>query len=122
MKIQVLKSKLHGIRVTACEIEYEGSITIDRVILKEAKIFPFEKVDVYNITNGERFTTYALPAPPGSRMCVLNGAAARKGEKGDKLIVATYGIVESEDALGYAPVVLIFDEENRIKEKREKTP
>lgn len=120
MKVQVLKSKLHGIRVTQVDIDYEGSITIDLHLLEEANFVPYEKVEVYNITTGDRFSTYLIPAKPNSQICILNGAAARKGTPGDKLIVASYALIDVKEAQGHYPQIVILDENNRIKEKRNK--
>ena len=120
MKVQVLKSKLHGIRVTRCEIDYEGSITIDLHLIEEANFVPYERVEVYNITNGERFSTYLIPGKPDSGECILNGAAARKGTPGDRLIVVSYALIDLEESLGHYPHILILDEKNKIKEKKKK--
>ena len=90
MLLTMMKAKLHRATVTQADLEYEGSIAIDRDLLDQSGILPHEQVDVLNITNGARFTTYAIEAPRGSRVIGVNGAAARLVQKGDKVIVVTY--------------------------------
>ncbi len=115
MQLNMLKSKLHRATVTFCDLEYEGSIAIDQNLLEKAGILPFEQVDIYNITNGERLTTYAIPAERGSKEFGLNGAAARKAAKGDKIIVCTYCVLPAEQARNYQPEVVVLDDDNNIK-------
>lgn len=114
MLLTMMKAKLHRATVTMTDLEYEGSIAIDRDLLDRAGILPFEQVDIYNITNGERLTTYAIEAPRGSREFGLNGAAARKAMPGDKIIVATYCQVPAEEARNYAPNVVLLGQGNEI--------
>lgn len=114
MMRNMLKSKIHRATVTACDLNYVGSISVDLDILDAAGILPHEQVDVYNINNGERLTTYALPAERGSRECALNGAAARKAARGDKIIICAYAYVPAPEARNYQPTIIQMDEENRV--------
>ena len=115
MFVTMMKAKLHRATVTQADLEYEGSIAIDRDLLDASGILPHEQVDVLNITNGARFTTYAIEAPRGSRVIGVNGAAARLVQRGDKVIVVTYCQMPAEEARNYAPNVVILSEENLIK-------
>ncbi|MGH1407538.1 MAG: aspartate 1-decarboxylase [Rhodomicrobiaceae bacterium] len=115
MQLNMLKAKLHRATVTFCDLDYEGSIAIDQDLLESAGILPFEQVDIYNITNGERLTTYAIPAERGSKEFGLNGAAARKAARGDEIIVCSYCSMPAEQARNYQPVVVLLDEDNNIK-------
>ena len=115
MLLTMMKSKLHRATVTQADLDYEGSIAIDRDLLDASGILPHEQVDVLNITNGARFTTYAIEAPRGSKVFGVNGAAARLVQKGDKIIVVTYGQLPAEEARNYNPVVVLLDDQNDIK-------
>ena len=115
MLLTMLKAKLHRATVTQADLDYEGSIAIDRDLLDASGILPNEQVDVLNITNGARFTTYAIEAPRGSKVIGVNGAAARLVQKGDKIIVVTYGQLPAEEARNYNPVVVLLDDQNDIK-------
>jgi aspartate 1-decarboxylase len=115
MLVTLMKAKLHRATVTQADLDYEGSIAIDRDLLDASNILPHEQVDVLNITTGARFTTYAIEAPRGSRVIGVNGAAARLVQKGDKVIVVTYGLLPQEEARNYAPTVVLLDEGNLIK-------
>lgn len=117
MLLTMMKSKLHRATVTQADLHYEGSIAIDRDLLDAAEIFPHEQVDVLNITTGARFTTYAIEAPRGSRVFGVNGAAARLVQKGDRIIVVTYGQLAAEEARNYNPTVVLLDEANEIVRK-----
>ncbi|MBN2543067.1 aspartate 1-decarboxylase [bacterium] len=108
------KSKLHHVRITQKELEYEGSITIDTDILEAAGMAPYEKVQVLNLNNGERFETYIIPGETGAKNICLNGPAARKGEIGDKIIVVAYAFGTEEEFRGKSPKTLYFDENNNI--------
>ena len=114
MFLAMLKSKIHRAQVTGCDLDYEGSISIDGDVLDAAGILPFEQVDIYNINNGERLTTYAIVGPRGSGEFALNGAAARKAAVGDKIIVCAYSYVPSEEARNYQLIVVLMGEDNRI--------
>jgi len=114
----MLKSKIHNAKVTDKNVNYQGSITLAKNLIKEADLFPFEQVHVYNISNGERFITYLIQGEekPG-RVC-LNGAAAHKVNIGDKIIIASYALMSDEEADFYMPKILILDEDNQVKESK----
>ena len=114
MMLTMLKAKLHRATVTGADLDYEGSIAIDQDLLDRAGILVNEQVDIYNITNGERFTTYAITAPRGSREFALNGAAARRVMVGDKIIVAAYCGVPAEEARNYQPTVVLMGDGNVV--------
>jgi len=107
-----MKAKLHRATVTQADLDYEGSIAIDRDLLEASGILPHEQVDVLNITNGQRFTTYAIEAPRGSKVVGVNGAAARLVQKNDKVIVIAYCQMPAEEARNYAPTVVLLDDDN----------
>lgn len=109
----MLRSKLHRLTVTETDINYEGSITIDKALLKAVDILPGERVQVVNLNNGERFETYALEGKTG--VVCLNGAAARLAVAGDKIIVIGYAVVDEKEARSFKPKVVHLDERNRIK-------
>ena len=113
----MLKSKIHRATITEADLTYDGSLTIDRDLMDAAGIIPFEQVKVYNINNGERFETYAIEGGAGSGVIGLNGAAARKGHVGDLIIIVTYAQYEDSELDGFAPAILLCDENNRIREK-----
>jgi len=107
------KSKIHRATVTDANLNYEGSLTIDQELMEAADILPWERVQVVNINNGERFETYVIPGKRGSGEICLNGAAARLGEIGDKVIIISYAICTEEEAHGLTPHVIHVDEMNR---------
>jgi len=111
----MLKSKLHRATVTGADLDYEGSIAIDRDLLDCSDILPHEQVDVLNINTGGRFTTYAIEAPRGSRDIAVNGAAARLVRTGDKIIIVAYCQVPAEQARNYHPTVVVLGEGNVIE-------
>ena len=115
MLVTLMKAKLHRATVTQADLEYEGSIAIDRDLLDASGILPHEQVDVLNITTGARFTTYAIEAPRGSKVIGVNGAAARLVQKNDKVIVVTYAQMPSEEARQWSPSVVLLDDANEIK-------
>lgn len=106
MYITVLKSKIHRIKITDKNLNYEGSITIDEDLMEQAGLVPNERVEVYNINNGERFSTYVIPGKRGSMECILNGATARKGELGDLLIVVAFATLFPEEAKSFVPQIV----------------
>ncbi|MFY9139459.1 MAG: aspartate 1-decarboxylase [Thermacetogeniaceae bacterium] len=110
----MLKSKIHRAVLTDANLNYVGSITIDRDLLEAADILPYEKVQVVNNNNGARFETYVIEGEPGSGQVCLNGAAARLGQPGDILIILSYVQVEEEKAREHKPRVVFVDEKNRI--------
>ena len=117
MNLTFLKSKLHGARVTHSELHYDGSCAIDSNILEQASIYEYEKIDIYNITNGERFSTYTILAQPGSGIISVNGAAAHKASPGDKLVICAYVDVPQEKIKKHKPILVYLDEENKIIKK-----
>jgi len=112
----MLKSKIHRARVTQVNLDYEGSITIDRVLMEAGDLLPFERVEVLNINNGARFSTYAIEGEANSGVIGLNGAAARLVAKGDIVIILSYCQVPDDEALAIRPTVVHVDRENRIIE------
>ena len=112
----MLKSKIHRARVTGVSVDYEGSIAIDKRLMDEADLLPYEQVQVLDINNGARFTTYAIEAPEGSGQVCINGAAARLARKGDIIIILSYVQLTEEQLLDYAPRLVYVDAENRVKE------
>ena len=113
MHITMLKSKIHRAVVTQCDLHYEGSISIDSDLLAQSGILPFEQVDVLNINNGARFTTYAIAAPAGSGLIGINGAAARLAQAGDLVIICSYIQMSPEQARTYVPVVVSLNDANK---------
>ncbi len=111
----MLKSKIHRARVTDCNIDYEGSITIDTDLLRAADILPYERVEILNVNNGVRFRTYAIEGQPGAGDICLNGAAARLASKGDVVIILTYHEVPSEEASHVKPRLVYVDADNHIR-------
>ena len=114
MQLTMMKTKLHRAAVTQADLHYEGSISIDQDLLDAAGILINEQVDVLNINNGERFTTYAIPAPRGSKMFGINGAAARLAQPGDRIIVVAYAGMAAEEARQFTPTVVLLDENNDV--------
>ena len=110
----MLKSKIHRARVTRCNVDYEGSITIDKDLIEAADLLPYEKVDVLNINNGARFHTYVIEGERGSGEICLNGAAARIVAKGDIVIILSYHVVTDDEAVTATPRLVYVDSENRI--------
>jgi aspartate 1-decarboxylase len=113
MQLTLLKGKIHRATVTQCDLNYEGSISVDATLLDRAGILAHEQVDVLNITNGQRFTTYAIPSPAGSGMIGINGAAARLAQKGDLVIIVAYARMEEAEAKSFSPRVVLVDGNNR---------
>ncbi|HTQ36212.1 MAG TPA: aspartate 1-decarboxylase [Steroidobacteraceae bacterium] len=109
----MLQAKLHRVRVTEADLHYEGSCGIDRALLDASGILPNQYIELYNLTNGERFCTYAIEAPRGSGTISLNGAAARKAMVGDLLIICAYAQYSEAELAGYRPVVVLADQHNR---------
>jgi aspartate 1-decarboxylase len=113
MQLTLLKGKIHRAAVTQCDLNYEGSISLDATLMERAGILPHEQVDVLNINNGQRFTTYAIPAPAGSGTIGVNGAAARLAQKGDLVIIVAYARMEEAQARSFQPRVVLVDAANR---------
>ena len=114
MLLTLLKCKLHKATVTHSELEYEGSCAIDGDLLDTAGILPFEQIQIYNIANGERFTTYAIRAEAGTGVISVNGAAAHKAAPGDRVIICAYGQLPREEAALFSPRLVYLDVDNRI--------
>lgn len=114
MQRVMLRAKIHRAKVTQCDLDYEGSCGIDEDLLEAADIREFEKIELYNVNNGERFSTYAIRGKRGSGEISLNGAAARRVHLGDLLIICTYAPMDEADAATYRPKVVFVDDRNRI--------
>ncbi|MCS6998332.1 MAG: aspartate 1-decarboxylase [Aquificaceae bacterium] len=114
----MLKSKVHRVRVTGSELHYEGSLSLDVALMEAADLLPFEKIEVYNVSNGARFSTYVIPAPRYSGEVRLNGAAARLGAAGDIIIIASYALYGERELEEYRPYLVYVDEYNQIREVR----
>ena len=115
MQRHMLKSKIHRATVTEADLNYEGSLTIDKTLLDAVGLLPYEQVMVYNINNGERFETYAIEGESGSGVIGLNGAAARKGEVGDMVIIVSYATYSIEEMADYSPKIVLVNKANKIK-------
>lgn len=118
MQRTLLLAKIHDCTLTGANPDYVGSISIDQMLLEKADILPFEQVQVVNVTNGARLVTYAIPAPPNSGAIELNGAAARKGVIGDRLIIMSYGQFTFEELKAHSPKVVIVNRNNQLLEVR----
>jgi aspartate 1-decarboxylase len=118
MRRTVLKSKIHRITITGADLHYEGSLTLDETIMEAANLVPFEKVEVFNINNGNRFSTYVIPGARYSGECILNGAAARLGHAGDLIIIVSYADVEDKEIKDFRVNLVYMDENNNIKEHK----
>ncbi|HEX2127895.1 MAG TPA: aspartate 1-decarboxylase, partial [Solirubrobacterales bacterium] len=114
MQRQMLKSKIHRATITACDVDYVGSVSIDPELMRQADLLPNEQVHVWDIDNGARFVTYAIEGEAGARQIKVNGAAARLVDEGDKVIVASFGAYDERDLEAYSPVVVHVDERNEI--------
>jgi aspartate 1-decarboxylase len=114
MQRQMLKSKVHRARVTEADLNYEGSLTLDRELMRAANLLPYEKIHVFNVSNGERFETYVIEGAAGSGTICLNGAAARKGAAGNLIILVSYALCEEEEARLIKPDLVFVDQNNRL--------
>jgi aspartate 1-decarboxylase len=122
MQRTMLQAKLHRVRVTQSELHYEGSCAIDDDLLDASGIKEYQQIDIYNVTNGERFTTYAIRAQRGSRTISVNGAAAHKANPGDILIIAAYSGYSELELQQFHPSLVYVDEHNRIIAQRDQIP
>ena len=122
MQRMMLKSKLHRVTVTHSELHYEGSCAIDQDPLDAADIREYQQMDIYNVNNGERFTTYAISAERGSGIISVNGAAARKASPGDLLIIATYAMYDEAELAKFEPDLVYVDSRNHMMNQRHKIP
>ena len=114
MQLTLLKCKLHRACVTHSELEYEGSCAIDSQLMELAGIREYEQIQIYNVTNGERFTTYAIRAESGSRIISVNGAAAHEADPGDRIIICAYAAMTEAEADRFKPDLVYLDEHNRV--------
>ena len=114
MQRMMLRAKLHRVTVTQCDLNYEGSCGIDRDLLEAADMWVNEKIELYNVNNGERFSTYAIPGLRGSGEISLNGAAARRAHLGDLLIICTYASMTETQIADYTPKIVFVDANNKI--------
>lgn len=122
MQRTLLRAKLHRVHVTHSELDYEGSVAIDGHLLDAADIREYERIDVYNIKNGERFSTYTIRAKEGSGIISVNGAAAHKAQPGDLLIICAFGILEEKEIANFKPRLVYVDMHNRITHTRHSIP
>ena len=122
MQLTLLKCKLHRACVTHSELDYEGSCAIDEELLRRAGIREYEQIQIYNVANGERFTTYAIRAEAGSRVISVNGAAAHKASPGDRVIICAYAGMTEDEARVFKPSLVYLDEHNRIIRTGESIP
>jgi aspartate 1-decarboxylase len=113
MMRMMMKSKIHGAKVTQCNLDYQGSLTVDSRLMEMADLYPHEKIQVVNVNTGARFETYVIAGEPGSGVFGVNGAAARLAVPGDIILVISYAHMEEERARSYSPIVILLDEENR---------
>ncbi len=119
MTREILGGKIHSATVTQCNLEYEGSCAIDEDLLDAANIASYERIHIYNMNSGFRFDTYAIPAKRGSGMIGLNGAAARLGQKGDRVIIVSFVQISDSDLTAHKPMVVVVDAQNKpVKNKR----
>ena len=117
---EMLRAKVHRVTVTEADLDYEGSLTLDTELMDAAGLVPYEKIEVYNIARGTRFSTYAIEGERGSGVCCVNGAAAHLASAGDRVIIAAYCSVPEAEALAHRPQIVLVDEKNRIRQvKRE---
>jgi aspartate 1-decarboxylase len=114
MQLTFLKCKLHRACVTHAELDYEGSCAIDRDLMDLAGILPYEQIQIYNVANGERFTTYAIEAARGSRIISINGAAAHKASPGDRVIICAYAVLDQAEVAQFKPTLVYLDAHNHV--------
>jgi len=122
MQLTLLKTKLHRACVTHSELEYEGSCAIDSNLLEAAGIHEYEQIQIYNVANGERFTTYAIRAEAGSNIISVNGAAAHKASPGDRVIICAYTRLDEKELTTFKPTLVYLDENNDISHTRHAIP
>jgi aspartate 1-decarboxylase len=117
MRLTMLKSKVHRLTVTEACLHYEGSFTLDESLMEAADLVPYERIEIYNINNGERFATYVIPGPRGGGDACINGAAARLGDKGDLIIVAAYVDMERHEVADFSPINVYVNADNTIRDR-----
>lgn len=115
MTREMLRAKIHRITVTECDVAYEGSLTLDRDLMDACGMVPFERIEVYDVDNASRFSTYLIEGARGSGACCINGAAARLVEVGDQVIIASYASVDEAEIARHEPRIVLVDAANRIK-------
>lgn len=115
MQVTMMQAKIHRATVTQADLNYEGSVSIDEYLLEKSGILVGQQVDVLNINNGERFTTYAIKAERNSGQIKVNGAAARQVQPGDKVIIVAYALMNREDAKNYSSTVILVDDNNKVR-------
>jgi aspartate 1-decarboxylase len=120
--LTLLKAKLHQARVTHAELEYEGSCAIDGALLDTSGIYEYEQIHIYNLANGERFTTYAIRAEDGSGIISINGAAAHLAGPEDRIIICSYAQLEQQEAAKFKPMLVYLDRLNRVVRTRNSIP
>ena len=116
MQREVLRGKIHRATVTEANLEYEGSLTVDLDLMEAAGLSAYERIDVYNITNGNRFSTYLIEGPRRSGVICVNGAAAHLSRAGDRVIITGYGLANASEVKSHRPKVVLVDEANRIRQ------
>jgi aspartate 1-decarboxylase len=121
MELRMLKAKIHGAVVTGARIEYEGSVTVDRALMRATGMLPYEAVQIWSISTGERLETYLMEGEEGSGVVCVNGAAAHRIKKGERIILACFCNMDAGIARSHKPAVIFVDEENRIVASREET-
>ena len=119
MTREMLRAKVHRIKVTERNVEYEGSLTLDVDLMKACEMVPYERIDVYDIDNGNRFSTYLIEGRPGGGECCVNGAAAHLVELGDKLIICAYAGVDETEVRDHRPKVVLVADDNSIREVKD---
>ena len=118
MNVHLVKSKIHKAVITQADLHYEGSLAIDLDLMEAANLLPYERILVVNMTNGERLETYAIPGERGSKVFCLNGAAAHRGNEGDRITIMSFAFYDEADANGHKPTVIIMNEQNEIIERK----
>jgi aspartate 1-decarboxylase len=116
MQREVLRGKIHRATVTEANLDYEGSLTVDAELMAAAGLAPYERIDVYDVTNGNRFSTYLIEGPPGSGVICVNGAAAHLARSGDLIIVTGYGLATEAELRSHRPKVVLVDGKNRVRQ------
>jgi aspartate 1-decarboxylase len=112
----MLRAKVHRVKVTEANLEYEGSLTLDVALMEAGGFVPFERIDVYNVGGGARFSTYLIEGERGSGVCCVNGAAAHHASVGDPVIIASYVSVEDSEIAAHKPMIVLVDEKNHVRE------
>jgi aspartate 1-decarboxylase len=117
MRREMLRAKIHRITVTECDVEYEGSLTLDAELMQAADLLPYERIEVYDVDNAQRFATYLIPGEAGSGDCCVNGAAARLVQPGHRLILAAYASLDASELAAHRPRIVLVDPGNRVRRR-----